>query len=397
MAVLGTREELAWPADLYLEGGDQHRGWFQHALWTGVALKGHAPFKTVLTHGWVLDAQGKAMHKSAGNAIDPMDLMKQYGADVLRLFVSSEDYTEDVSVGTEMLTRMSEAYRRIRNTFRFILGNLSDFDPAENRVEPQDFLPIDRWAFIEAQKTLASLSEAYRLFQFTKVFHELDYFFSVTLSAGYFDILKDRLYTFEANSQARRAAQTVLYDILKSYVVAVAPILSFTAEEIWQSLPENFKSAHEKSVFNSLWVLPTQEVAVDEALAQDWQSIFAAKKAVSKALEGLRQAKTIGSSLEGEVVLYTESEPLKKVLQKNLSDLRYYFLVSKVEIKESQAPAEAIPAEDAALKLKIVAHKSACHKCARCWNYYDQLGPEAADLCHRCGPVVQKLQTVSEG
>ena len=397
MAVLGTREELTWPADLYLEGGDQHRGWFQHALWTGVALKGHAPFKTVLTHGWVLDAQGKAMHKSAGNVIDPMDLMKQYGADVLRLFVSSEDYTEDVSVGTEMLTRMSEAYRRIRNTFRFILGNLSDFDPAQNRVDPRDFLPIDRWAFIESQKTLSSLSEAYSQFQFTKVFHELDYFFSVTLSAGYFDILKDRLYTFEANSQARRAAQTVLYDILKSYVIAVAPILSFTAEEIWQSLPETFKSAHEKSVFDSLWEHAAQTVAVDEVLAQDWQSIFSAKKAVSKALEGLRQAKMIGSSLEAEVVLYTESDHLKKALRKNLSDLRYYFLVSKVEIKDGQAPANAIPAEDAALKLKIVANKSAGHKCARCWNYYDQLGPEVADLCHRCGPVVQKLQTVSEG
>jgi isoleucyl-tRNA synthetase len=337
------------------------------------------------------------MHKSAGNVIDPMDLMKQYGADVLRLFVSSEDYTEDVSVGTEMLTRMSEAYRRIRNTFRFILGNLSDFDPAQNRVDPQNFLPIDRWAFIESQKTLSSLSEAYSQFQFTKVFHELDYFFSVTLSAGYFDILKDRLYTFEANSQDRRAAQTVLYDILKSYVIAVAPILSFTAEEIWQSLPETFKSAHEKSVFDSLWEHAAQTVAVDEVLAQDWQSIFSAKKAVSKALEGLRQAKMIGSSLEAEVVLYTESDHLKKVLRKNLSDLRYYFLVSKVEIKDGQAPANAIPAEDAALKLKIVANKSAGHKCARCWNYYDQLGPEVADLCHRCGPVVQKLQTVSEG
>ena len=333
------------------------------------------------------------MHKSAGNAIDPMDLMKQYGADVLRLFVSSEDYTEDVSVGTEMLTRMSEAYRRIRNTFRFILGNLSDFDPRQHQIDSEKFLPIDRWALIESQKTLASLSEAYGQFQFTRVFHELDYFFSVTLSAGYFDILKDRLYTFEASSQSRRAAQTVLYDVLKSYVIAVAPILSFTAEEIWQSLPSNFKSANDKSVFDSRWT-ETKAIAVDETLTQDWQSIFAAKKAVSKALEGLRQAKTIGSSLEGEVVLYTESDHLKKVLQKNIADLRYYFLVSKVELKEGAAPAEAIPAEDDSLKLKTVARKSGGHKCARCWNYYDQLGPEVADLCHRCGPVVQKLQAL---
>jgi len=256
-------------------------------------------------------------------------------------------------------------------------------------------LPIDRWAFIESQKTLVSLGEAYGQFQFTKVFHELDYFFSVTLSAGYFDILKDRLYTFEANSQSRRAAQTVLYDVLKSYVIAVAPILSFTAEEIWQSLPENFKPANEKSVFDSRWA--AQKFEVDEALAQDWESIFAAKKAVSKALETLRQAKIIGSSLEGEVVLYTESEHLKKVLQKNLVDLRYYFLVSKVELKDGEAPADAIPTEDASLKLKTVVRKSGGQKCARCWNYYDQLGPEAADLCHRCGPVVQKLQPVTEG
>jgi isoleucyl-tRNA synthetase len=390
MAVLATRPELTWPADLYLEGGDQHRGWFQHALWTGVALKGHAPFKTVLTHGWVLDAQGKAMHKSAGNAIDPMDLMKQYGADILRLFVSSEDYTEDVSIGTEMLTRMSEAYRRIRNTFRFILGNLSDFDPQNNRVAVEDFLPIDRWAWTESQKTLASLSEAYSQYQYTRVFHELDYFFSVTLSAGYFDILKDRLYTFEANSQARRAAQTVLYDMLKGFVIAVAPILSFTSEEIWQSLPENFKSASEKSVFDAQWP-KASAAAFDAAVAQEWEAIFAAKKGVLKSLEGLRQSKTIGSSLEGEVVLYTESEYLKKALKKHASDLRYYFLVSKVELKDGEAPAEAQAAEDASLKLKIVARKSSGHKCARCWNYYDQLGPEIADLCHRCGPVVQKM------
>ncbi len=254
-----------------------------------------------------------------------------------------------------------------------------------------DFLPIDRWAWDEGQKTLLSLSEAYSQYQYTRVFHELDYFFSVTLSAGYFDILKDRLYTFEANSKARRAAQTVLYDMLKGFVVAVAPILSFTSEEIWQSLPENFKSANEKSVFDAKWPNDAEGRAFNHELAHEWENVFSTKKAVAKSLETLRQAKTIGSSLEGEVVLYTESEYLKKVLTKYAADLRYYFLVSKVEIKEGAAPAEAHPAEDANLKLKIVAQKSAGHKCARCWNYYDQLGPEVADLCYRCGPVVQKL------
>ncbi len=395
MAVLNVRPELSWPADLYLEGGDQHRGWFQHSLWTGMALKGRAPFKAVLTHGWVLDTQGKAMHKSAGNVIDPMDLMKTHGADILRLWVSSEDYTEDVAIGPEMLNRMSEAYRRIRNTFRFILGNLSDFDPAA-RVDEKDFLPIDRWAWIEAQKTIKNFDDYYYKFQFTKVFHELDNFFSVTLSAGYFDILKDRLYTFEANSKSRRAAQTVLFDILKSFVITIAPILSFTAEEIWQSLPKSFKLDKERSVFEGSW--PSFEGGrVEISFFQEWETIFAVKKAVSKSLEGLRQAKTIGSSLEAEVVLYLENDKLKTILQKHLDDLRYYFLVSKLELKEGAAPSEAVEAEDGGLKLKTTSQRSNGQKCARCWNYYDQLGPDYADLCHRCGPIVKKFQPLEGG
>jgi isoleucyl-tRNA synthetase len=390
MAVLETRPELKWPADLYLEGGDQHRGWFQHALWTGMALKGKAPFEGVLTHGWVLDAQGKAMHKSAGNVIDPMDLMKTHGADILRLWVSSEDYTEDVAISQEMLSRMSEAYRRIRNTFRFILGNLSDFDPAKDRVEEKDFLPVDRWAWAESQKTLEGLRAAYEQYQFTKVFHQLDQFFSVTLSAGYFDILKDRLYTFGAASKTRRAAQTVLFDLLKSFVTAIAPILSFTAEEIWQSLPDHFKPNGEKSVFDSRWDSSVSS-QVESGLDEEWGWILATKKAVSKSLEGLRQAKTIGSSLEGEVELYVGNEKTKTALKKHLENLRYYFLVSKVDLKEGEAPADAVESEDASLKLRIVTRKSGGQKCARCWNYYpaDQMDKVHSDICHRCGPVVK--------
>ncbi len=393
MAVLKNRTELAWPADLYLEGGDQHRGWFQHALWTGVALEGKAPFKAVLTHGWVLDGHGKAMHKSAGNVIDPMDTMKKYGADILRLWVSSENYTEDVGISDEMLSRMSEAYRRVRNTFRFILGNLSDFDPAKNRVEEKDFLPLDRWAWLESQKTLSGIKAAYDQYQFTKVFHQLDNFFSVSLSAGYFDILKDRLYTFATDSKARRAAQTVLYDILKSFVVSAAPILSFTSEEIWQSLPEGFKSKNERSVFTALW--PTVSEKTDDVLNQEWIEIFTVKRAVSKSLEGLRQAKTIGSSLEGEVELFVGNEKVKAILQKHLENLRYYFLVSGVELKSGEAPAGAVEAEDTNLKLKTITRKSTGQKCARCWNYYsvEQMDKTFADICHRCGPVVQKCQT----
>ncbi|MGH7739178.1 MAG: isoleucine--tRNA ligase [bacterium] len=397
-AVLDQRDELKESADsserfvLYLEGSDQHRGWFQHALWTGVALKGKAPFSGVLTHGWVLDGAGKAMHKSAGNVIDPLEMIKKYGADVLRLWVSSENYTEDVGISEEMLNRMSEAYRRIRNTFRFILGNLADFDPSLHRVDEKDYLPLDRWAWLESTKTLADVEEAYDQYQFTKVFHQVDQFFSVALSAGYFDILKDRLYTFAAGAKERRAAQTVLFDILKSFVVAVAPILSFTAEEIWQSLPTGFKNAGELSIFNASW--PHVLAVSDEALAQEWEDIFSVKKAVLKSLEGLRQAKTIGSSLEGEVELYIENDRVKSRLEKHLENLRYYFLVSKVSLRDGAAPEGAMESEDSRLKLKTFAQKSSGKKCARCWNYYEPAQMDGTDpeICHRCGPIVRKLQ-----
>jgi isoleucyl-tRNA synthetase len=394
-AVLDQRSELKASIDkkdaqvLYLEGGDQHRGWFQHALWTGMALKGKAPFTQVLTHGWVLDANGKAMHKSLGNVIDPQDMIKKYGADVLRLWVSSEDYTEDVSISEEMLNRMSEAYRRMRNTFRFILGNLSDFDPAKDRVKESDFTPLDQWAWGEAQKTLATVMGAYDQYQFTKVFHQVDEFFSVGLSAGYFDILKDRLYTFAADSKERRASQTVLFDILTRFTVVVAPILSFTAEEIWQALPDRFKKG-EKSVFDAKF---PQDLSTktDNALEQEWEWIFGVKKAVLKSLEGLRQAKTIGSSLEGEVDLYVSNDKVRQALQKHSDNLRYYFLVSQVSLKDGAAPAEALEGEDKNLGVKTVARKSEGQKCARCWNYYPaaQMDKTLTDLCHRCAPVVK--------
>jgi isoleucyl-tRNA synthetase len=397
-AVMDQRDELKNAKYvLYLEGSDQHRGWFQHALWTGVALKGHAPFNGVLTHGWVLDAEGKAMHKSAGNVIDPLEMVKKYGADVLRLWVSSEDYTEDVGISEEMLNRMSEAYRRIRNTFRFILGNIPDFDPVLHRVEEKDFTPLDRWAWMEARKTLSTLAEAFDHYQFTKVFHQVDQFFSVALSAGYFDILKDRLYTFEVDAKARRASQTVLYDILKHFVVAVAPILSFTAEEIWQALPEKFKEKGEKSVFDAQWAPVAAEV--DAGLEQDWEWILAVKRVVSKSLEGLRQAKTIGSSLESEVDLYIGHEKVKATLLKHFEQLRYYFLVSKIDLKEGVAPSDALEGEDANLQIKTLARKSEGQKCARCWNYYpaEQMDKTYPDICHRCGPIVKKFQVAGDG
>ncbi len=235
----------------------------------------------------------------------------------------------------------------------------------------------------------------------------MDNFFSVGLSAGYFDILKDRLYTFATDSKERRAAQTVLYDILKSFIVVVAPILSFTAEEIWQSSPEAFKVKEGKSVFQASWP-PLKEITNEakgrdfvymEALAQEWETIFAVKRAVLKSLEGLRQAKTIGSSLEGEVELFVGNDKVKKVLQKHLNDLRYFFLVSKVELKDGEGSPEALAAEDANLKLKTIARKSSGQKCARCWNYYspEEMDKTYPDICRRCGPIVKNFQPVGDG
>ena len=381
--------ELVWPANLYLEGSDQHRGWFQHALWTGVALEGRAPFKQVLTHGWVLDAQGKAMHKSAGNAIDPMDLMKDYGADILRLWVASEDYTQDVGIGPELLNRMSEAYRRVRNTFRFLLGNLADFDPKKHSVPDAALLPLDRWAGLELRAFLGQLDEAYGRYEFTKVFHELDNFCASTLSSRYFDILKDRLYTHGSDSTTRRSAQTVLFGILKSLTTAVAPILSFTAEEIWQSLPAAQRDGD--SVFLSDWPVVPPLTEADKKDRADWEQVFVVREEVTRALEPLRRDKSIGSSLEAEVTLFLEAPTLRSLLDRHLADLRYYFLVSRVTLRDQAAPA-GTPKAEKVPGLSLLADKFAAGtKCARCWNYYEptEMDPANSELCVRCAPVVK--------
>jgi isoleucyl-tRNA synthetase len=332
------------------------------------------------------------MHKSAGNAIDPMDLMKEYGADILRLWVSSEDYTQDVAIGPEMLNRLSEAYRRVRNTFRFILGNLADFDPAKDAVADVDLIPLDRWALLELRAFLGQVDQAYDRYEFTRVFHALDTFCAGTLSARYFDILKDRLYTHASASRSRRSAQTVLHRILRSLTVAVSPVLSFTAEEIWQAQADLKGSA--ESVFLADWpVLPL----LDESEAkerQDWDRVFAVREEVARALEGLRQAKTIGSSLEAEIDLWVDGEGLRSILSSKMDDLRYYFLTSRVTLHAGQAPADALKAEKVeGLWVKVAPTSGA--KCARCWNYYPFLGEDATypDLCGRCAPVVRALGT----
>lgn len=388
--------ELRWPADLYLEGGDQHRGWFQHALWTGVALKGAAPFRQALTHGWVLDGEGKAMHKSAGNAIDPMDLMKEYGADILRLWVASADYTQDVAVTREMLDRLSEAYRRVRNTFRFILGNLSDFDPSKDAVAEADLLPLDRWALLELRQFLVQVDAAYERYEFTRVFHEMDNFCAVTLSARYFDILKDRLYTHGASSASRRSAQTVLCRILKSMATAVAPVVSFTAEEVWQVLPPAQRG--EASVFLSDFPKAEPLSEAEQKEREGWARLFLVREEAAKAMEGLRKSKTIGSSLEAELDLYVSQDGLRSLLEARGENLRYDFLVARVGLHAGPAPEGAVKSERVE-GLWIQAAKTTGAKCARCWNYYPSLGIDAdhPDLCGRCAPVVRAAGTGAKG
>ncbi len=381
--------ELSWPADLYLEGSDQHRGWFQHALWTGMALKGKAPYRQVLTHGWVLDAEGKAMHKSAGNVIDPMDLMKNYGADILRLWVASEDYTQDVSIGKTVLDRTAEAYRRVRNTFRFILGNLSDFDPIRDASPEGALLPLDRWALLELRTFVSQADSAYDRYEFTKVFHGLDTFCAGTLSARYFDILKDRLYTHGAASASRRSAQTVLYAILKAMVTVSAPILSFTAEEIWRSLPPS--QQHTESVFLTDWPqsLPLSEA--EQKQLEGWGEFFTIREEVSRALEPLRKEGKIGSSLEAKVGIHCGEKRLRELLSGHLDQLRYYLLVSKVELHD-EAPAGPVYCSDKVKGLRVdVSKYDAGVKCVRCWNYYEpsEMDKDIPEICHRCAPVVK--------
>lgn len=236
-AVLDVRPELKWPADLYLEGADQYRGWFQSSLLTAVAWRGRAPYEAVLTHGWVVDGEGRAMHKSLGNAIAPDEVIKDYGADILRLWVASLDYRVDVRLSKDILKQLSEAYRKIRNTARFILGNLSDFDPDRDSVEYGQFEEIDRWALIRLDDIAAEVSEAYESFTFHEAFHRMHQFCVVDLSNFYLDVLKDRLYVEKADSVTRRAAQTAIYRILHALTRLIAPILAYTSEEIWSYLP----------------------------------------------------------------------------------------------------------------------------------------------------------------
>jgi isoleucyl-tRNA synthetase len=358
IAVCDNREELQWPADLYLEGSDQYRGWFNSSLSTAVAVKGRAPYKEVLSHGFVLDGEGRKMSKSLGNVVDPLKVLENLGADILRLWVASVDYRSDVRVSDSILKQVAEVYRKIRNTFRYLLGNVNDFDPKQHTVPIGEMLEIDRWAVHKLEQLKQRTMKAYKNYEFHVVYHDINNFCTVDMSAFYFDVLKDRVYTSAPNSIERRSAQTAMYQILVELVKLCAPILTHTADEVWQFVP----GISEESVQLTEW----SEVRSDylnESLDQKWEAILSLRDEVLKALEVARKEKVIGKSLMAAVDLYPESEDVLKTLQET-PRLKEVLGVSDVQL---YTPGGAVPVDAAAyagLSIRVrVAEGETCERC----------------------------------
>jgi isoleucyl-tRNA synthetase len=350
-------------------------------LLTSVATTGQAPYRTVLTHGFTVDGQGRKMSKSAGTGVAPQEVIDQYGAEVLRLWVSAADYRDDVRISKEILTHLAEAYRRIRNTSRYLLGNLSDFDPATDKVADTDLLEIDRWALHRLQLLVQRVEKAYDDFEFHVVFHTLHNFCAVDMSAFYLDILKDRLYTAKTKSVERRSGQTTMHTILSSMVRLMAPVLSFTADEVWSYMKE---SSVAKSVFLAPFPAVEQKY-LDPVLAERWDRILAVRGEAAKVLEALRRDKKIGHSLDAGVTLYAPPE-LATFLKGYQNDLAFIFIVSQVTIaNEADAPTDAY-ASEAVKGLKITAGPAKGVKCGRCWMYSETVGAvkDHPEVCGRC-------------
>lgn len=384
-AVLKNWPDLKWPADLYLEGSDQHRGWFQSSLLTSVGNYDRPPYLAVLTHGFLVDGEGRKMSKSLGNIIDPLEVIQKSGADILRLWVASADYTSDIAVSSEILERITEAYRRIRNTARFILGNLSDFDLRRDRVRYEDLEELDKWVLLKLHQLIKEVTIAYGNYRFHQVFHAIYNFCVRDLSTFYLDVLKDRLYVSVATSKARRAAQTVLLEILLSLIKLFSPILAFTSEEIWQSLPESCRD--KLSIQLSRW--PTANPSyINEDLEARWQRILEIRQEVAKALEGVRNNKIIGDSLEAAVEIYAEGE-LYEFLQGYHVVLPTIFIVSQTKLKKGRVPAGAYVSQQLP-DLKVLVRRADGKKCERCWTYSISVGTDSQNpnLCARCLEII---------
>jgi len=383
-AVLRKRPELKYPADMYLEGSDQHRGWFQSSLLTAIAVNGTAPYKTVLTHGYVVDGQGGKMSKSLGNTIPPQDIIKQYGADIVRLWAASSDYKGDIRLSKDILKQLSEVYRKIRNTIRYILGNTSDFDYEKDKVAFADMEELDKWALMHTQLLKKSVTEAYENYDFHVLYHAIHDFCVVEMSSFYLDIIKDRLYASKADDKKRRSAQTAMYEIMKDLVVMLTPVLSFTMEEVYQFMSKPADAPI------SVQMLPWPTIHdeyIDKALEEKWDEFIAIRGEITKVLEAARRDKKIGHSLDAKVELHATGHSLDvlKTVEKDLANL---LIVSQAEIKEGLEGGETATGLDT---LKVTVKPAEGHKCERCWIYSDTVGknPEHPTLCARCCDVLK--------
>lgn len=389
-AVLGHEPDLPWPADLYLEGGDQHRGWFQSSLLSAVATRGAAPYRSCATVGWVLDPQGRAQSKSLGNVVDPVEIADKSGAEIIRLWVASVDFREDVMASDELMQRIAESYRKIRNTFRYILGNLDGFEPERDAVPYAQMHALDQYILLRASELTHDVRAHYDAFVFHRLYQQLKDFCIVDLSAVYFDILKDRLYTSSPKSVARRSAQTALWKLGEALVRLLAPVMSFTCDEIWQYLPATPGRA--PSVHIELFPAPEELTGAlsttfnSAGLKSDWQTLLSVRDQVLKALETARNEKRIGSGLEAQIRL-SAPESIYPVLERYRDQLRYVFIVSAVVL-------DKLPATNGDAALTIEVTEAPGQKCERCWNYSTHVGEDKnyPTVCERCSKVLAEIE-----
>jgi len=384
----------SWPADLYLEGGDQHRGWFHSSLLCAIGARNSAPYRAVATNGWTLDEQGRAMHKSLGNDVDPVDIANRLGGEIVRLWVASVDFREDVVDSEQLMQRVAENYRKLRNTFRYILGNLDGFDPAQHTIPYSQMEPLDRYMLLQAAELSEQVRGWYERFEFHKIYQRMNQFCVVDLSAFYFDVLKDRLYTYAPGSRGRRSAQTAIWRIGEVLVRLLAPILSFTADEVWQYLPKvpgRLESVH-------LALFPSQQEILglatpersgesnEEQLRSDWTLLRGVRDQVLKALEEARNQKLIGGSLEAQVTLVAP-EPAHLVLARYAQELRFLFIVSAVNLERAGG--------NGAAGLRVQVSRAPGRKCERCWNYSTHVGedPTYPGVCERCSAVLKEWES----
>jgi isoleucyl-tRNA synthetase len=388
-AVLGHEPKLPFPADLYLEGGDQHRGWFHSSLLCAMGTRGTPPYRMVATNGWTLDEQGSAMSKSRGNDVDPVDIANRLGGEVVRLWVASVDFREDVVGSEQLMLRVAENYRKIRNTFRYILGNLYDFDPQRDAVPFEKMEDLDRYMLGKTAEMSTDVLRWYDEFAFHRIYQRVNHFCVVELSAFYFDVLKDRLYTAAPRSAARRAAQTAIWRIGEALVRLLAPITSFTSEEVWQylpALPDRPASVHLSEFPKVADISGGASLVDDPKQREDWAALRVVREEVLKALEDARNSKLIGGSLEAQVKILA-SDPVYSVLTRYQEQLRYLFIVSEVVVERGTSG-------NGTGGVTVQVGKAAGRKCERCWNYSTHVGDDSAYpmICERCSAVLKDLE-----